>query len=99
MTDELNESESVDYDKDRLASDPEYRDKILQDIARTSSSTTKTDVTGWLLYFVFSLVLFTAGIFLGGKLGEHYAFYTALFLSCLVIFPVFAFLLYYRQEA
>ncbi|MFB6345331.1 MAG: hypothetical protein ABEK50_06115 [bacterium] len=91
-------SESVEYDRDKLADDPEYREKILQDIAENSSTLSTAVVTRWLLYMIMGLLLFVAGVFIGGKLGERYAFYFSLSLACFVILPTLIYLIYYRQQ-
>lgn len=96
MEENVSNTESVDYDRERLASDPDYRDEVLDEIASDAPAAYGIDLALWALYVVVGLSLFTLGLFVGGYIGDRIAYYTALLLVCFVIVPLLGCLIVYK---
>ncbi len=81
------------YDKQRLRDDAEYRQKVLDDMAVAAKSRWFYAKLKTSFYILIAVFVFTAGIFLGGRLTPRQADWVTLGFVCLFIVPMMGWML------
>ncbi|MGM0380947.1 MAG: hypothetical protein ACQEP7_03090 [bacterium] len=94
----------ADYDKERLKSDPDYRQQVLDNIAGKTRQRWFYARLKTMAMVLVGLSLFTAGFFVGGLLEYSKVWMGTLIIVCLFIVPMMAWILvdvhrYRRQQS